>query len=45
MAVDPWGRVAACREDEGEGLAVATLDAGLQAQVRAQLPALEHRVL
>ena len=33
------------RRDEGEGVVVATLDAERLAQVRRQLPALEHRVL
>ena len=42
--VDPWGEVIA-QCSEGEGLAVATLDRGYLAQVRAQLPALAHRRL
>jgi len=37
--------VLAERAAEGEGLAVATLDAERLARVRQQLPALEHRVL
>ncbi|WP_427914275.1 carbon-nitrogen hydrolase family protein [Ramlibacter sp. MMS24-I3-19] len=45
MVIDPWGTVLAERSVEGEGLAVAMLDAGRLAQVRQQLPALEHRVL
>jgi predicted amidohydrolase len=44
MVVDPWGTVLAQRA-EGAGVVVAELDAARQAQVRAQLPALEHRVL
>ncbi len=45
MAVGPWGEVLAVREAEGEGVVLAELDAGRTAQVRAQLPALSHRVL
>ncbi len=45
MAVGPWGEVLAVREAEGEGVVLAELDAGRIAQVRAQLPALSHRVL
>jgi deaminated glutathione amidase len=45
LVVDPWGVVLGQREEEGEGLVVADLDAGRMAEVRAQLPALEHRVL
>jgi predicted amidohydrolase len=41
----PWGTVLAQREADGEGVVVATLDAERLAQVRGQLPALEHRVL
>ena len=44
MVVDPWGVVLAQRA-EGAGVVIADLDAARQAQVRAQLPALEHRVL
>ena len=44
MVVDPWGEVLAQRE-EGPGLVLAELDAARQAQLRQQLPALEHRVL
>lgn len=44
LVADPWGRVVAQCE-EGEGLVVADLDAARQAEWRAQLPALEHRVL
>ncbi|MGZ5270138.1 MAG: carbon-nitrogen hydrolase family protein [Ramlibacter sp.] len=45
LVADPWGVVLAERRDDGEGLAVATLEAERLAQVRGQLPALEHRVL
>ena len=44
MIVDPWGEVLAVRE-EGEGLALAELDAGRIQEVRTQLPALKHRRL
>ena len=45
MVVDPWGQVLAAREEAGAGVVLADLDAARLAQVRAQLPALEHRVL
>ena len=45
MVVDPWGQVLAERTDEGAGVVVAELSAARLAQVRAQLPALTHRVL
>jgi deaminated glutathione amidase len=44
MVVDPWGKVLAQRE-EGAGVVMAQIDDARLAQVRAQLPALEHRVL
>lgn len=44
MAVGPWGEVLA-QQPEGEGVVLAALDAAALARVRAQLPALEHRVL
>jgi len=44
MVVDPWGLVLAERA-EGPGVVLAQLDAERQAQLRQQLPALEHRVL
>jgi predicted amidohydrolase len=44
MVVDPWGGVLGRRE-QGPGVVIAELDAARQASVRAQLPALEHRVL
>jgi nitrilase len=45
LVVDPWGSVVAERTEDGEGLALATLDADRLTHVRRQLPALEHRVL
>ena len=45
MVVDPWGAVVAERADEGAGVVLADLDIGRLRQVRAQLPALGHRVL
>ncbi len=44
MLVDPWGRVLGV-QPEGEAVVLAELDAGVLARCRAQLPALEHRVL
>jgi len=44
MLVDPWGRVLGV-EPEGEAVLLGDLDAGVIRQCRAQLPALEHRVL
>ncbi len=44
MVVDPWGAVMGERA-EGAGVVLAELDPQSQAQRRAQLPALEHRVL
>jgi deaminated glutathione amidase len=44
MVVDPWGKVLAQRE-EGAGVVTAQVDDARLAQVRTQLPALEHRVL
>jgi len=45
MVVDPWGAVLAQREEEGAGVVVAQLAWERLQQVRAQLPALQHRVL
>jgi predicted amidohydrolase len=42
MIVDPWGEVLACR-DEGAGVVLAEIDPQRLAQVRRQLPALQHR--
>lgn len=44
MIVDPWGVVLDCLP-QGEGLALAELDAARLGEVRAQLPALTHRCL
>jgi deaminated glutathione amidase len=44
MVVDPWGEVLALRP-EGEGVVIAEVDAKRLAQVRRQLPALQHRRL
>jgi predicted amidohydrolase len=44
MVVDPWGVVLGVHET-GAGVVSADLDAARLAQVRRQLPALEHRVL
>ncbi|HVZ47097.1 MAG TPA: carbon-nitrogen hydrolase family protein [Ramlibacter sp.] len=45
MIVDPWGVVLARRDEPGAGVVMASLDRERLAQVRSQLPALEHRVL
>jgi deaminated glutathione amidase len=42
MIVDPWGEVLAVHA-EGEGVVLATVDTARLAEVRRQLPALEHR--
>jgi deaminated glutathione amidase len=42
MIVDPWGVVLA-RQDEGVGFCVADLQLDRLAEVRAQIPALDHR--
>ena len=44
LVVDPWGELVACRRDEGEGIVVAELARERIADVRRQLPALEHRL-
>jgi nitrilase len=44
LVIDPWGEVLACRE-EGEGVVLAELDTQRLADVRRQLPALQHRRL
>ncbi len=43
MIVDPWGRVLAEVEGDGEGFAAADLDFAAQAEVRSSLPALANR--
>jgi nitrilase len=45
MIVDPWGTVLAQREEEGEGVVLAEIAIDRIADVRRQLPALEHKVL
>jgi predicted amidohydrolase len=42
MIIDPWGRILA-RIEEGQGMAIATLDLAAQRTLRRQLPALDHR--
>lgn len=42
MIIDPWGEVVA-RLDKGEGVVCAELDPARIAEVRASLPALQHR--
>ncbi|MFO1326099.1 MAG: carbon-nitrogen hydrolase family protein [Rubrivivax sp.] len=44
MVIDPWGEVLAVQA-EGEGVVMAELDPARIAQVRVQLPALQHRRL
>jgi deaminated glutathione amidase len=44
MLIDPWGKVMAM-QDEGPGVVVGTVDTQIIAQMRADLPALSHRVL
>ncbi|MNW03610.1 C-N hydrolase family amidase [compost metagenome] len=44
LVVDPWGQVLDVR-DQGAGLVLAALERKRLAQVRAQLPALQHRIL
>jgi predicted amidohydrolase len=45
MLVDPWGRIIAERAEEGPGIVIGDVDPERIAEVRAQLPALAHRVL
>jgi predicted amidohydrolase len=44
IVVDPWGEVVACRRDDGEGVVLAEMSRERIADVRRQLPALEHRL-
>jgi nitrilase len=44
MVIDPWGQVLASL-DSGPGVVVAEVDPARIAEVRASLPALEHRIL
>ncbi len=41
--IDPWGRVLACRQEEGPGLAIADLDFVELQDLRRQMPVLSHR--
>jgi nitrilase len=43
LIVDPWGELLGVREDDGEGVVIASLDRARLAAVREQLPALQHR--
>ena len=44
VLIDPWGHVVA-EQDEGPGVVAGVIDPARLAEVRAQLPALSHRVL
>ena len=44
LLIDPWGEVLAC-QPEGEGVVIGDVDLARIAQVRQQLPALQHRRL
>jgi predicted amidohydrolase len=44
LIIDPWGEVLGCLP-EGEGLVHARIDRARISQVRAELPALSHRVM
>lgn len=44
MLIDPWGQVLA-QQAEGAGVVLGELDTACLRQMRARLPALEHRVL
>jgi deaminated glutathione amidase len=44
IIIDPWGATLA-EVEEGDGVAVADIDLGRLAEVRAQMPCHEHRVL
>lgn len=44
LVIGPWGEVLAC-QPEGSGVVLADLDRARQQQCRAQLPALQHRVI
>jgi nitrilase len=44
LAIDPWGQVLA-DQAQGPGVVLAELDAAQLGQRRAQLPALDHRLL
>jgi len=44
MLIDPWGEIVACLP-EGEGIAAGLVNPARIAEVRANLPALRHRVI
>jgi len=44
LIVDPWGVITAVK-GEGPGIVVGDVDPARIAEVRAQLPALAHRVM
>lgn len=41
--IDPWGKVLACRTEEGPGLVVADLDFAALREIRRQMPVFQHR--
>lgn len=41
--IDPWGRVLACRQEDGPGLAIADLDFAELHDLRQKMPVLSHR--
>jgi len=43
MIVDPWGSILAERSEPAPGVVLADLDAGHQAEIRAELPVLANR--
>jgi len=45
LIVDPWGTIVAEREQDGDGVVVATLDGAAVAKRRSQMPCLDHAVL
>jgi predicted amidohydrolase len=45
LFIDPWGVVLAEREEEGPGIVVGAVEPERLAQVRCDLPALQHRRL
>jgi predicted amidohydrolase len=45
MLVDPWGRVIAEKETDGEGFIIGDIDTQEISSIRERLPALEHRVM
>jgi predicted amidohydrolase len=45
MLIDPWGVVVASKPDDGPGVVVGDVEPARIAEVRSQLPALNHRVM